>query len=156
MLLLLLLPLLIACCCWVPRAKSLELSTSRAKSPPSPLLSRKKDKSTEKRERVSQEGEAKFIRVQKKIFWYFIFRRKNSSLQCWVFCVSFFLSGGRLLNKNISNDIWASFHPLLNLVFSLKLFILELSRLFSSLVWTYFSVCVWIAWCWTYQPCVCV
>ena len=40
----------------------------RAKSLPSLLLSRKKEKSSEKRERVSQEGEVEFTRVQKKTF----------------------------------------------------------------------------------------
>ena len=107
------------CCCWVPRAKSLESSTSRAKSPPLPLLSRKKDKSTEKRESELRGRSRVHKSSEEVIFWYSVLWRKNNSLQCWVSCVSFFLFGGRLLNKNISNDIWASFRPLLSLVFPL-------------------------------------
>ena len=83
-----------------------EPSTSRAKSRPSPLLSRKKDKSSEKRERVSQEGEAEFRRVQKKIFFDTLFSEERTAAFSTKFSsVSFFLFGGRLLNRNISDDI---------------------------------------------------
>ena len=67
-------------------AAAAECREQRAKSPPSPILSRKKNKSTEReRDSVSQEGATEFLRVQKKIFRYSIF--------------------GRLLNKNVLYDV---------------------------------------------------
>ena len=105
------------CCCWVLRAKNLEPSTSRAKSPPSPLLSKKKDKSTEKRESEPRRRN-RVLKSSKDTFWYSVFRRKNSSLLCWVLCAFFFVSGGRLLNRNVSDDVWASLYLLLSLDFS--------------------------------------
>ena len=129
---------------------------------------------------MSQEGATEFSRVQKKIFRHSVFRRKNSSLLCWVFCASFFVSGGRLLNRNISNDIWASFRPLLSLVFPLNCSCLNWADYFLiwsehislsvcvyslvlssstvcvySLVLSWSTVCVWTAWCCAQQLCVC-
>ena len=148
------------------RAESKESSTSKAKSPPSLLLSMKKrEKSSEKRESEPRRRSRVHKSFEEVIFRYSIFKRRNSNLQCWVFCVSFFLSRGRLLNRNISNDIWVSFHPLLSLIFLLNCSCLNWAGYFSSLVWTTFlsvcvdslvlslsTMCVRIAWCWAYKP----
>ena len=166
--------LLLACfcwsfcyCCWVSRAKSQEPSTSRAKIPPSPLLSRKKEKSNEKRESELRRRSRVHKSSEEDIFWYSIFWRKNSSSQCWVFYVPFFMSGGRLLN--ISDDVWASFRPLLSPVVSLDCSCFNWVDYFhfwselhfyvcvclDSLVLSLSTMCVWIVWCWAHQPCVC-
>ena len=69
--------------------------------------------------------------------------------------------GGRLLNRNMSNDIWASFRPLLSLVFLLDYSCLNWTDYFyfwselyfyvcvcqDSLVLSLSTVCMWIAWC---------
>ena len=103
-------------------AAAAECREKRAKGPPSPFLSRKKNKSTKReRDNVSQEGATEFSRVQKKIFRYSVF--------------------GRLLNRNVLYDVGASFRFLLSLDF-LKFVHAELSRLFLVVVWTYFCVCV--------------
>ena len=76
---------------------------------------------------------------------------------------------GRLLNRNILYDVWASYRLLLSLDFP-KFIHVELSRPFFFVVWTYFCVCVCVeglvlcpttvcvcrAWCWADEPCVCV
>ena len=55
---------------------------------------------------MSQEGEAEFIRVQKKSFFDTLFFEERIAIySAESFGVSFFLSEGRLFNKNISNDI---------------------------------------------------
>ena len=59
-----------------------------------------------RRERVSQEGEAEFTRVHKKSFFDTLFSEERIaaySTESLVFF--FFLSGGRPLKMNISDDI---------------------------------------------------
>ena len=59
-----------------------------------------------RRERVSQEGEAEITRVLKKSFSDTLFsERRTTAFSAEFTCVSFFVFGGRLLNKNISDDI---------------------------------------------------
>ena len=59
-----------------------------------------------RRKRVSQEGEAEIIRVLKKSFFATLFsEERTSTFSVEFYCISFFVFGGRLLNKNISDDI---------------------------------------------------
>ena len=59
-----------------------------------------------RRERVSQEREVEFTRVQKKTFFDTLFSEKRIvAFSAEFTCVFLFVFGGRLLNKNISDDI---------------------------------------------------
>ena len=100
-------------------------------------LERRTSPPKRERDSVSQEGATELSRVQKKIFQYSVF--------------------GRLLNRNVLYDVWASFRLLLSLDFPPRLFTFELSRLFSSFWSEHISVCVCVykAWCCAQQPCVC-
>ena len=128
--------------CLLLSAKSQEPSTLRAKSPPSSLLSKKKVKFSEKRESEPRRRSKVHKSLEEVIFQYAIFWRKNNSLQCWVSSVSFFLFGGRLLNRNILDDIWSYFHLLLSPLIPLSCSCLNWADCF--LLWSelYFCVCV--------------
>ena len=59
-----------------------------------------------RRERVNQEGEGEFTRAQKKLFFDTLFSEERTvAFNAEFSCVSFFVFGGRLLNRNILDDI---------------------------------------------------
>ena len=85
-----------------PRVESQE---SRVKSPLSPLLSRKKEKFSEKREIEPRKRSRVHKSFEESFFDTLFSEERTVAFSAKFYCVSFFMSGGRLLNRNISDDI---------------------------------------------------